>query len=295
MNTSDIEGAWADYKPRHKRLTGNKRNPLDVSDIVKTGFVTKRVSDPLNPVHVIHGQVQRLDETSRPRAVPPAHNGIDFQHTCHDILGSSPGWKSKGISTSSRRGYRETNKLSDIQGSTADTYKPYPHTNRHTNPLAPVYTNLDGMPIINDFSSNPIPSRCDEPSLMLVPETIEGKQEEISMLREEVARLRVQTNANNNNNNDRSVVSALPPLATSLSGSLPMSAEDGIVGSSRSSMASKPKARSARDIQYRGPSPRQEVLIEGQRSSRSNSLSTVESRREKEQLKLDIEAIKNLQ
>jgi hypothetical protein len=163
MTTGDIEGASADYKPRHKRLSGPPRNSLDVADITSGGFHTKRVSDPLNPIHVIHGAVLRLDDSSKPRSLPAAHAGPDPRYNTSDIVGASPGWKSHTIPKEARRTYRETNKLGDIKGATADTYKPYPNTKRQTNPLVPVYINLDGIPIINDFSNTLEPESSSPP------------------------------------------------------------------------------------------------------------------------------------
>ncbi len=150
--------------------------------------MSKRVVDPLNPVHHIYGQNFTLDDTSKPKALPKAHSE-DLRYTTRDIVGASPGWKPSGVPPPARRHYRQTNNVKDIEGSTADTYKPYPRTNRQTNPLQPVYTNLDGAPIVNDFSGTPIPNSTEPPRMIVVPETVEGKDREIAKLKEEISRL----------------------------------------------------------------------------------------------------------
>lgn len=191
--TSDIEGACADYKPRHRRGRDPARDIMKVDDIIGGEFKTNRVTDPLDPVHIIHDTVIRLDETSKPRALPKARNCVDCRYTTRDILGGEPGWKPSVISKEKRRHYGDTNKTSDIDRAQADSHKPYPSTLRATDPLAPLYRNLDGEPIIDDFGSNPISNNVLPPRVMVVPETDEDKDREIASLKSQIDSLKRTT------------------------------------------------------------------------------------------------------
>ena len=70
MGAADIEGAQAGWKPRHKVKSDQPRNTLDVGDILHVGFKTSRVSDPLNPHHIINGTEIVDDNKTRPRPLP---------------------------------------------------------------------------------------------------------------------------------------------------------------------------------------------------------------------------------
>ena len=152
--TSDIEGAQAGWKPRHKRRSNQNaplRNTLSVDDIVKEGFRTTRIVDPLNPQHRIHGRVHEDGPKQRPRG-PPVPCGQDFSLHTEDIAGAYPGWKAPhhidGSFTKNkgRRHYRKINATTDIPGANADSKHNYIVTKRVTNPLKPEYRGLDGYP-----------------------------------------------------------------------------------------------------------------------------------------------------
>lgn len=152
FNTNDIEGAQAGWKPRHKRRSNKKalRNTLSVDDIVKEGFQTTRVVDPLSPQHKIHGMVHRDGPQQKPRALPPGI-GQDFNLHTEDIAGAYPGWKAPhhidgSFKERGRRHFRTTNKTHDIKGAMADSKRNFIYTKRVTNPLKPEYQGLDGFP-----------------------------------------------------------------------------------------------------------------------------------------------------
>ena len=150
ISTHDIEGAQAGWKPRYRRREGPARNSLDVSDILKEGFTTKRSTNPLNPVHTINGMVHKDDEGQRPRAAPKGI-GKDFNLHTEDIDGAYPGWKAPhhidgGFRGRGRKNYRMINETKDIRGAQADTTHNYILTKRVTNPLEPKYVGLDGYP-----------------------------------------------------------------------------------------------------------------------------------------------------
>jgi hypothetical protein len=153
ITTTDIEGAQAGWKPRHKRRSnenGALRNTLRVDDIVQEGFRTTRIADPLNPSHRIHGRIHEDGPKQRPKA-PPNPCGQDFNLHTEDIPGAYPGWKAPhhidgSFAQTGRRHYRKINATTDIPGATADSKHNYIVTKRVTNPLNPDYRGLDGYP-----------------------------------------------------------------------------------------------------------------------------------------------------
>lgn len=141
MDLGDIEGAQAGWKPKHKRHQGPPRDNINVLDINGGGFKSKRVTDPLNPVHIIHGLTIEDDKRSRPRELPRKRNGPNLMNT-RDIPGAYPGW----VPPNKRvvRQVRPTNQTSDIMGAQADSFQHGIRTNRISNPLDPAYTGVDG-------------------------------------------------------------------------------------------------------------------------------------------------------
>jgi len=141
MNLNDIEGAQAGWKPKHKRHNGPPRDNINVLDIIGGQWKSKRVTDPLNPVHIIHGLVIEDDKRSRPRELPKKRNGPNLMLT-RDIPGAYPGW----VPPDQRkvRQVRPTNQTNDITGAQADSYKHGIRTKRISNPLDPFYTGVDG-------------------------------------------------------------------------------------------------------------------------------------------------------
>jgi hypothetical protein len=153
ITTTDIEGAQAGWKPRHKRRSNENtalRNTLSVNDIVQEGFRTTRVVDPLQPSHRIHGRVHEDGPKQRPKA-PPNPCGQDFNLHTEDIPGAYPGWKAPhhidgSFAKTGRKQFRVINATRDIPGANADSKHNYIVTKRVTNPLQPSYRGLDGYP-----------------------------------------------------------------------------------------------------------------------------------------------------
>ena len=150
MTTEDIPGAQAGWVPRHKRRTGPVRNSLDCSDIMKEGFRTTRSTNPLDPVHNVHGMIVKDTMKQKPRPLPP-QIGQDFSLSTGDIEGAYPEWKAPhhidgGFKERGRQEYRVINRTTDIPGAGADSKHNYIITKRVTNPLQPSYVGLDGYP-----------------------------------------------------------------------------------------------------------------------------------------------------
>ena len=114
------------------------------------GFRTQRRTNPLDPVHSIHGVIIKDTEKQKPRPLPP-NIGQDFNLTTGDIEGAYPEWKAPhhidgGFKERGRKEFRIINKTNDIKGATADSKHNYIFTKRVTNPLQPRYVGLDGYP-----------------------------------------------------------------------------------------------------------------------------------------------------
>ncbi|CAM9664957.1 unnamed protein product [Ectocarpus sp. 12 AP-2014] len=152
----DIEGAQSGWKPRHRRAR-HEAAPLDhclnVSDITGGGFRTRRATNPLTPSYRVNGMDVADDPVkSRPRALPKAKDGPFYPLTTADIEGATPGWRplpQVNPPLEARRHFRNTNFMGDIPGAQADTVKHSICTERHVNPLNPVYDSLDGKPLAN--------------------------------------------------------------------------------------------------------------------------------------------------
>ena len=148
---SNIEGAKAGWRPRHERARreAEPTNAMfDVRDINDTGFKTKRVSDPLRPVHFVNGMEISDDLVhTMPKKLPAGKNEPYYTLTTADIEGAQCGWKPPHDCQppmEKRRHFRNTNFVGDIAGAQSDTVKHSIRTNRHTNPLNPRYLSLDG-------------------------------------------------------------------------------------------------------------------------------------------------------
>eukprot|EP00903_Cladosiphon_okamuranus_P013663 g12724.t1 len=152
----DIEGAQSGWKPRHQRAR-HESAPLDhclnVSDITGGGFRTRRVTNPLTPSYRVNGMDVADDPVkTRPRGLPKAKDGPFYPLTTADIEGAAPGWRplpQVNPPIEARRHFRNTNFLGDVPGAQADTVKHSICTERHINPLNPVYASLDGEPLAN--------------------------------------------------------------------------------------------------------------------------------------------------
>ena len=151
-STYDIPGAQAGWKPRHKRRSEGQplRDSLRVDDIVHEGFKTRRSTNPLDPVHNIHGTVHCDGPAQKPKSLP-APTGQDFNLHTEDVVGAYPGWKAPhhidgSFGKTGRKDFRVINKTQDIRGAAADSKHSYIVTKRVVNPLNPRYQGLDGYP-----------------------------------------------------------------------------------------------------------------------------------------------------
>lgn len=152
----DIEGAQSGWKPRHARARHEAAplaHSLNVSDITGGGFRSQRTTNPLTPSYRVNGMDIADDPVkSRPRGLPKAREGPFYPLTTQDIEGAQPGWRplpQVNPPLEARRHYRNTNYMGDIPGAQADTVKHSICTERHVNPLNPVYASLDGEPLTN--------------------------------------------------------------------------------------------------------------------------------------------------
>lgn len=124
-----------------------------MSDITGGGFRTRRLTNPLTPSYRVNGMDVADDPVkTRPRALPKAKDGPFYPLTTADIEGAAPGWRplpQVNPPIEARRHFRNTNFLGDLPGAQADTVKHSICTERHINPLNPVYASLDGEPLAN--------------------------------------------------------------------------------------------------------------------------------------------------
>jgi len=151
FDVTDIQGAKAGWKPRHKRVQreGPARDIMAVADINMQGVKKSgRCTDPLRPVHFINGMEVADDMVhTKPKLLPPARDGPFYPLNVRDIEGAYPGWQpphKMQPPLEARRHFRNTNFVGDIAGAQSDTVKHSIKTNRVTNPLNPCYISLDG-------------------------------------------------------------------------------------------------------------------------------------------------------
>ncbi len=164
MNVSDIPGTKPNKLYRWKERKTNKiediegtrpragkqseardkvRDSMNVNDIVKVGFKSKRVTNPLDSAYKIHGRVVEIDQVkSKPKALPKLRNGPNLMGT-RDIPGAYPGWfpdyKKKEFET------RQINRTDDIKGAQSDTLsRGLKSVRKPFNPLDPDYVGVDG-------------------------------------------------------------------------------------------------------------------------------------------------------
>eukprot|EP00940_MAST-03C_sp_MAST-3C-sp2_P002521 g2521.t1 len=142
---ADIEGAQADWRPSHKQRKGKPRDIMRVADIIGEGrFRTSRRTDPLDPVHTIHGRTVSADaQHSKPRRLPKKRNGPNL-HGTRDIPGAFPGWVPEIRKRFPRNQVRPTNRTDDIDGAGADSHAYGLRSARRSNPLDPKYVGVDG-------------------------------------------------------------------------------------------------------------------------------------------------------
>lgn len=152
----DIEGAQSGWKPRHVRARYDAPpldHSLNVSDITAGGFRTRRETNPLTPSYRVNGMDIADDPVkSKPKTLPKARDSPFYPLTTADIEGAQSGWRplpQVNPPLEARRHFRNTNFMGDIPGAQADTVKHSICTDRHVNPLNPVYASLDGEPLAN--------------------------------------------------------------------------------------------------------------------------------------------------
>lgn len=156
QRVDDIEGARSGWRPRHIRAR-HDNPPLDhslnVSDITAGGFRTRRATNPLTPSYRVNGMDIADDPIkSRPRTLPKARDTPFYPLTTADIEGAQSGWRplpQVNPPVEARRHFRNTNYMGDIPGAQADTVKHSICTDRHVNPLNPMYASLDGELLAN--------------------------------------------------------------------------------------------------------------------------------------------------
>jgi len=196
MDVSDISGASV----RLASTSATHNRALDVSDILSDGKrKPQRVTDPLAPVHTIHGMVVKDDALSAPRSRHRETNTPFTALSTHDIEGAVPGWKPKhkmgGVAPEQRRHFRNTNYVGDITGTTAGTRQRGLRSNRVTDPNAPSYTPLEGRAYRAPGAHNAMTRRAGDPSATR-QRASDPKDAEIAALRQQVAamerRARVQ-------------------------------------------------------------------------------------------------------
>lgn len=149
MSTSDIVGAQACWKPdfRRARLENPPHDSMYIGeiDLKQKRFQDrgKRKTNLMEPKYNIYGVEIKDDERhSKPK---PLKKQIPDNHILktQDIDGAMSGWRKMN-----RREYRNTMITSDVPGAQADSVKHSIQSNRLTNPLAPVYSSLDGEVLV---------------------------------------------------------------------------------------------------------------------------------------------------
>jgi hypothetical protein len=144
MRVDDIEGASSTWKPRHERirLEFSPRNNLDVSDISKVLRTQIATKNPLEPEYYIHG----MHIGQKFRATPNKNYLKDnMLLKTRDINYPPP-----DLEVPTRREFRNTNFILDIDGAQADTIRHGVRSSRNTNPLLPVYKSLDFGKILDN-------------------------------------------------------------------------------------------------------------------------------------------------
>lgn len=160
MKLDDIEGTRT--KPAPKRATSY--SSFDYSDVTNHAFKSKRTTNPLNPSYfhkTEEGFVEKIGdiEGSKPKEAPVRKRGPNSMIlNTEDIEGTKVGTKGlRAFKNYSRREYRNTNKVDDINGTQPGSLLKAPVTNRVVNPLNPIYPllgakELDGK--FNEYAEN---------------------------------------------------------------------------------------------------------------------------------------------
>ena len=141
----DIEGSSTDFRSSKFVRRDAPRDFNDVSDIMSTGFKTKRTTNGLKPSYVVNGMsITDDDPGMAPRQlIRERARGPSNLHDPSDIPGASAGYKTRKM-FANRRQYRNPVAIDDIPGAAADTVVNQLRTKRVTNPNNPNYTALCG-------------------------------------------------------------------------------------------------------------------------------------------------------
>ena len=155
MKIDDIEGTRK--KPARNR-NGSYSN-FDYSDVTKDYFVSKRLTNPLEPGYfhrVEDDKVVQIGEIegSKAKNIKDRKNGpLSTDLNTDDIYGTKPGTKGvRAFKFHKRHDVRQTNKWDDIQGTQVGTLKKAPSTNRQINPLNPDYQLLGAKELGDNFN-----------------------------------------------------------------------------------------------------------------------------------------------
>ena len=144
MNTTDIVGAQAGWKPLHRRarMEAEPHNILDIPIPTKNhnqfADLSKKPKDLLNPHYHVNGMDYYDDPRwTKPKKIPQFISDNHCNRT-DDIEGASPGW-----GRIQRKEFRNLTSTQDIEGAQADTVIKSIKSDRLTCPLMPTYKDLD--------------------------------------------------------------------------------------------------------------------------------------------------------
>jgi hypothetical protein len=135
-------------------------------DVKKKVRLSNRGTDPVAPNYFIHGRP--IEDDPKYTKPAPLKRYIEGNH----LLQTSdiPGATAKTLEEvyESRRDFRNTNFLGDIEGAQADSIKHSIITKRTTNPLNPLYPALDdGIPLRGPVDSLVPPSVIKTPTIFV--------------------------------------------------------------------------------------------------------------------------------
>jgi hypothetical protein len=174
---NDIEGAQANWRPRHERarLERPPKDILDVADItskVKPFDLTKRRTNLTQPEYFIHGlEIKDDPKWTKPKQLPGFIDGNHLLQTTDVNEGGKSTWNN-----SMRKEWKNLTTTQDIAGAQADTVQHTIQTLRETNPLVPVYQGLDPGVYLQNVTESLLP-----PELVTKPTIrVKVQREEIS-------------------------------------------------------------------------------------------------------------------
>lgn len=158
MQADDIEGAQANWRPRHRRarLEAPPMDNMYIADITaksKPFEVTNRRTNVMDPEYQIYGNTIKDDRHTKPKPLPKqVFNG-------HLLQTADINTASKFFQPHMRREVKNITSCSDIEGAQADTLIKSIVTKRETNPLMPVYQALDKNQLLEPCIQPLLPSQ----------------------------------------------------------------------------------------------------------------------------------------